>query len=129
MNTKILLVDDEERILQTFARTLRLGGYSVITAEDGEEGLALYRQEQPDVILLDLRMPGMSGLEVLQAIREDDPEANVILCTAHGDKEAVIAALRAGCPGRKSHPSRWTAITSARARVAGCLWWRKRPMD
>ncbi len=96
MDTTIILVDDETRILHTFARTLRLGGYTVITAESEQEGVALYHQEQPDIVLLDLHMPGMSGLEALQTIREHDPEANVILCTTHGDKDAVIEALRAG---------------------------------
>jgi PAS domain S-box-containing protein len=117
MDTKILLVDDEERILQTFARTLKLGGYTVITAASGSEGLALYHQEQPDIVLLDLRMPGMSGLEVLQVIREHDPEANVILCTAHGDKEAVIEALRAGASDFLPKPIDQVTLESALRRA------------
>ena len=117
MEAKILLIDDETRILQTFARTLRLEGYTVITAEDGEQGLALYHQEQPDIVMLDLRMPGMSGLEVLQAIRERDPEANVILFTAHGDKDAVIEALRAGASDFLSKPVDQVALESALRRA------------
>jgi PAS domain S-box-containing protein len=117
VDTKILLVDDETRILQTFARTLRLGGYTVITAASGQEGLALYHQEQPDIVLLDLRMPGMDGLEVLQAIREDDLEANVILCTAHGDKEAVIEALRAGASDFLPKPIDQVTLESALRRA------------
>jgi PAS domain S-box-containing protein len=96
MDTKILLVDDEPRILRTFARSLRLAGYTVVTAKSGKEGLALYFEERPDITLLDLRMPDVDGLTVLQSIRDHDPEANVILCTGHGDQEAVITALRAG---------------------------------
>jgi PAS domain S-box-containing protein len=117
VDTKILLVDDEERILQTFARTLRLGGYTVITAASGQEGVALYHQEQPDIVLLDLRMPGMSGLEVLQIIRDHDPEANVILCTAHGDKEAVIEALRAGASDFLPKPIDQVTLESALRRA------------
>ncbi len=117
METKILLIDDEARILQTFARTLRLAGYAVTTAEGGQEGLALYQQEQPDIVLLDLRMPGMDGLEVLQAMRERDPEANVILCTAHGDKDAVIDALRAGASDFLPKPVDQVTLESALRRA------------
>ena len=67
MDTTILLIDDDERILETFSRTLKLAGYIVFTAENGEKGLALYHREAPDIILLDLRMPGMDGMEVLHA--------------------------------------------------------------
>jgi PAS domain S-box-containing protein len=77
----------------------------------------LYHQEQPDIVLLDLRMPGMDGLEVLQAIREDDPEANVILCTAHGDKEAVIEAMRAGASDFLPKPIDQVMLESALRRA------------
>jgi PAS domain S-box-containing protein len=117
VETKILLIDDEVRILHTFARTLRLAGYTVITAAGGQEGLAFYHQEEPDVVLLDLRMPGIGGLEVLQAIRKQDPEANVILCTAHGDKDAVIDALRAGASDFLPKPIDQVTLESALRRA------------
>ena len=117
MNTTILLIDDDERILHTFARTLKLAGYTVFTAENGEEGMALYHQEAPDIILLDLRMPGMNGLEILQAIRAHDPEANVVLATGHGDKDAVIEALRAGASDFLSKPIDQVTLESALRRA------------
>ncbi len=96
METKILLIDDEARIRRTFARNLRMAGYTVLTAEHGAAGIAQYAEVGPDLVLLDLRMPDMDGLAVLQTIRERDPEANVILISGHGEKDAVIAALRSG---------------------------------
>jgi PAS domain S-box-containing protein len=117
VNTKVLLVDDDARILHTFARTLKLAGYSVVTAECGVEGLALYHRERPDIVLLDLKMPGMDGLAVLQAMREHDPEANVILTTGHGDKDAVIDALRAGASDFLSKPIDQVALESALRRA------------
>ena len=117
MDTKILLIDDEARIRQTFARNLKRAGYGVITAEDGPSGLIQYRREQPDIVLLDLRMPGMDGLAVLQAMREQDPEANVILCTAHGEKDAVIDALRAGASDFLPKPVDQVTLESALRRA------------
>ena len=117
MTTEILLIDDEVRILQTFSRTLKLAGYTVFTAESGEEGLSLYHREQPDVVLLDLRMPGLDGLTVLQRIRQHDPEANVILCTGHGDKDAVIRALRAGASDFLPKPVDQVTLESALRRA------------
>ncbi|MBN1179526.1 MAG: response regulator, partial [Anaerolineae bacterium] len=117
MDTRILLIDDDVRILQTFARTLRLADYTVFTAENGEQGLALYQQETPDIVLLDLRMPGMDGLQVLQAMRAHDSEANVILTTGHGDKDAVIEALRAGASDFLGKPIDQVTLESALRRA------------
>lgn len=117
MNTKILLIDDDARIVHTFARILKLAGYIVITADSGQDGLASYHRERPDIVLLDLKMPGMDGLAVLQAVREHDPEANVILTTGHGDKDAVIDALRAGASDFLSKPIDQVSLESALRRA------------
>lgn len=96
VNESFLLVDDDPRVLKTFARNLRVEGCTVFTASRGAEALEIYAQEHPDVVVVDVRMPGMDGLAVLRALRERDPEADVILSSGHGEKDAVIAALRAG---------------------------------
>ncbi len=94
--TQILVVDDDARVLDTFSRNLNLAGYPVITASNGQAALETYREAHPDITLVDVRMPYMDGFEVLRAIRERDPEAEVILVTGHGDMEMAIAALREG---------------------------------
>ncbi|MFP4394045.1 MAG: PAS domain S-box protein [Anaerolineales bacterium] len=96
MSLKILIVDDDERVLKTFARNLKMAGHTVLTASRGAQALKVYHEEQPDIVTLDMRMPGMDGFSTLQEIRRHDPEAEVILTTGHGDKEMVIEALRAG---------------------------------
>ncbi|MFP4394230.1 MAG: PAS domain S-box protein [Anaerolineales bacterium] len=96
MPTTILIIDDEPRVLRAFARNVRMLGYTVITADGGRVGLEMYHREQPEVVITDLRMPEMTGLEVLAAIRAHDPEANVILTSGHGNQDAILAAVRAG---------------------------------
>ncbi len=92
----ILIIDDDARVLKTFARNLRSEGYTVETAPDGVTGLRSYHQTRPDIVLLDVRLPGMDGFEVLHAIRQHNPDAEVILVTGHGDMKVAVSALRAG---------------------------------
>ena len=81
----ILVVDDEESIRFLYREELEEEGYTVITAEDGEEALRKVRKEKPDLITLDIRMPGMDGIEVLHRIREMDKNIPVIMSTAYGE--------------------------------------------
>lgn len=92
--TKILLVDDEESIRNMMRMTLELDGYQVSMAEDGPEALALFEKEKPDVVLLDVKMPGMDGIEVLSRIRITDPDTEVIMITGHGDMDMAVECLR-----------------------------------
>lgn len=96
MNEKVLIVDDDKRILQTFGRHLRLKGYTVLTAANGSEALALFNQNQPEVVFADVRMPPPDGFALLQIIRAQKEDAEVILITGHGDMELAVNALRAG---------------------------------
>lgn len=93
---RILVADDDERILQTMSRNLVLAGYRVLTASSGTDAVRRYQQEKPDIVLTDVRMPYVDGFEVLKKIRAYNPEAEVILVTGHGDMEMTISALRAG---------------------------------
>lgn len=81
----ILVVDDEESIRFLYREELEEEGYRVITAADGEEALRKVRKDKPDLITLDIRMPGMDGIEVLHRIREMDKEIPVIMSTAYGE--------------------------------------------
>ena len=78
---KILVIDDARSIRSLLASLLRRNGYQVMLAENGAEGLELFRQEQPDVIVLDLNMPGMDGLTVLQHVRRVSLDQPVIMLT------------------------------------------------
>ena len=84
---KILVIDDEEGIRNLLDTLLRRKGYDVVLAESGPTGLELFRRERPDVVVLDLKMPGMDGLTVLQQVHSLNPKQPVILLTGAGTSE------------------------------------------
>ncbi len=94
---KILVIDDEPGIRDLLDTLLRRKGYAVVLAESGWKGVELFRREHPDVIVLDLKMPGMDGLTVLQEIRSLDPRQPVIILTGTGtaEMEQQVRALGA----------------------------------
>jgi two-component system, NtrC family, response regulator AtoC len=94
--TQILVVDDEQLIRWSIEQNLKKQGYDVRTAEDGEVALRLVQEEQPDLILLDIQMPGISGLEVLEKVKEIDEDIVVIIVTAQGGLETAVTAMRLG---------------------------------
>ncbi|OGP53891.1 MAG: two-component system response regulator [Deltaproteobacteria bacterium RBG_13_52_11] len=88
---RILVVDDEEGIRLLYKEELEEEGYEVELAAGGEEALQKLKRSKPDLITLDLKMPGMGGLEVLERIREQDKELPVVICTAYGDYKRDLA--------------------------------------
>lgn len=92
----ILIIDDEINLRQTLARILHRAGFEVTTAENGKDGLALLARQTFDLIYMDIRMPDMSGLQVLRLIRADFPQLPVILFTAQPDLNTALDALRNG---------------------------------
>jgi CheY-like chemotaxis protein/predicted regulator of Ras-like GTPase activity (Roadblock/LC7/MglB family) len=93
---RILVVDDEPNVVKSCARILELEGFEVRGTTNGAEAITLYKKENFDLTLTDLRMPEVDGLQVLAAIREYDPSASVVTITAYGTKENVVEALRLG---------------------------------
>lgn len=94
---KALIIDDNrENIVFLANYILKPGGYEVITAMDGENGLKKALTENPDLIITDLRMPKMSGIEVLKALREEGKDVPVIVTTFHGSEELAVQAFRLG---------------------------------
>ncbi len=92
----ILVIDDEGGIRESLEVLLSLEGYSIKTAPDGEQGLRMLEMESFDLVLLDLALPGQSGLDLLPQIKERQPETPVIMITAYGTVENVVDAIRAG---------------------------------
>jgi signal transduction histidine kinase len=93
-NTPILLVDDEPGIRKVLGITLTDLGYQVITAPDGKEALRLFECRLPSIVLLDVKMPGMGGIELLRAIKRSRPETEVIMVTGHGDMDLAVRSLK-----------------------------------
>lgn len=92
----LLIIDDEEVLQDVLSSLLRREGYDVISARSGEEGLQVLEEEDVDLVLLDLMLPGISGQEVLQRIRRDDQEIVVVVVTAYSSIEGAIEAMREG---------------------------------
>lgn len=92
--SKVLIIDDDESIRKVMTVTLQDAGYQVLTARDGESGLKIFVDEGPDIILCDLRMPGMDGISVLKEMKARDPNKEVIVITAYADMELAITALQ-----------------------------------
>jgi two-component system nitrogen regulation response regulator NtrX len=92
----ILIVDDEKNIRAELSGLLADEGFRAITAADANEGLRLFAEENPDVVLLDVRLPGRSGLEVLDEIRRRDPEIPVIVMSGQGTIETAVRATKLG---------------------------------
>ncbi|MBT1072491.1 sigma-54-dependent transcriptional regulator [Pelotalea chapellei] len=101
---KILVVDDEHLIRWSLEQNLKKQGYEVLTAGNGEDALRLAREEQPDLVLLDIQLPGISGIEVLEKIKEYDEDIIVIMVTAHGGLETAVNAMRVGAYDYISKP-------------------------
>jgi two-component system NtrC family response regulator len=93
---RILLADDDESLRRVTQLQLEELGYEVVAAEDGPTALALLADVRPTLVLTDLKMPGMSGLEVLRQIRAGHPETTVIMITAFGTVETAVEAIKAG---------------------------------
>lgn len=91
---KLLLVDDEESIRTVLKITLEDAGYEVSTAENGTDALRVFRLENPDIVLTDIKMPGISGVELLARIKSESPETEVIMITGHGDMRIAIESLK-----------------------------------
>ncbi|MBN1500282.1 MAG: response regulator [Spirochaetes bacterium] len=95
-NIKILIIDDEDIIRQQVSSFLRLFNYNIIEASGGNMGLKLYEKEKPDIVLTDLRMPDVDGLEILKKISTENPDIPVIIVSGTGDMNDAINSLRLG---------------------------------
>jgi two-component system nitrogen regulation response regulator NtrX len=96
MTPRILIIDDEKNIRRTFQMVLGGEGYAVETAETGEEGLQIYQEKRPELVVLDVRLPGMDGLEVLTSLHEKDKDLPVIMISGHGTIATALEATRRG---------------------------------
>jgi len=95
-NISVLVIDDEPFVRESITSYLEDSGFIMIQAENGQEGIAVFRREKPDVVLIDLRMPGLDGLEVLDILAKESPETPLIVISGAGIMQDAIHALQAG---------------------------------
>ncbi len=91
---QIVLIDDEEDIREVMTLSLKDAGYRVETAADGQTGIKLCKRISPQIVITDIRMPGMGGLQVLEALKKNNPDIEVIVATAFGEMDLAIRALQ-----------------------------------
>lgn len=111
---KLVAVDDTPSSLELLAESLQQEGLSIFASADPEEGLDLVYREHPQIVLLDLVMPKMTGIEMLEKIVEFDPAIDVILMTAHYTTETAVEAIQKGACDYMNKP---VSIPALRARI------------
>lgn len=109
----LLLVDDDEVLRERLGRALRERGFEVTTAESGEAAIAIARRDAPEFAVVDLRMPGASGIEVLDALRAIDPATRVLMLTGYGSIATAVEATRRGAVGYLSKPADADEVVAA----------------
>ncbi len=93
---RILLVDDDQNLLDTLGTILQLDGYNVVTASSAHEGLLAMQKQPFDLVLVDLKMPRTTGLDMLKVIREQYPQTKVVIMTAYATVDTTVQAMRLG---------------------------------
>lgn len=119
---RVLVVDDEEVIRLCYRRVLSGDGFSVVSVVDGREALELIEAKKFDVILLDLRMPGLDGLQVLKAIKDRSPESEVVIVTGYPSIDTAKEAVRLGAYDYLAKP----VVPEAVIRATTGAWMQKR---
>jgi FixJ family two-component response regulator/anti-sigma regulatory factor (Ser/Thr protein kinase) len=118
---RVLLIDDEKLVRDELGGLLVDEGYQLTTAADGEEGLARFRRELPDMVITDVRMPRRDGLSVAMSIRQEAPNTPVTIITGHGNEDMVLEALRAGVTDFIKKPVRFQDLLTALLRMEAAL--------
>ena len=114
---KILVVDDEEDILNTLRGSLEDDGFEVWTAGDGAEAMQLVHTKRPDIIFLDIWLPGMDGIQTLKAIKDFDADIEVVIMTGHGTVNTAVQAIKLGAADFLEKPLSLDAILETIRRI------------
>ena len=113
MEKKILLVDDEKDILDILWIPLTDMGFTVYTAENGEKALQIFKEKKPPIVITDIKMPGMNGIELLELIKREDPDVEVIMITGHGDMNLAIKSFKDDATDFITKPINVTGLQAA----------------
>ncbi len=112
-NTRVLVVDDEPAARGGLEKLLKGEGFQVDVASDGVEAIAVAGEHPPDVVVTDLKMPNMDGIELMKKLHEIDPSVPVVVATAFGDVGSAVNAMRAGAEDYLTKPIDFDALVVA----------------
>jgi CheY-like chemotaxis protein len=119
---RIMVVDDEDLVRDLLSRYLLKLGYEVILAGDGAEALRLYRKHAVDLVLSDVRMPHLDGLQLLVALKDLNPRLPVVMISGHGEVETVVRALKAGADNFMAKPLRMDVMARVLEQSLAVAW-------
>lgn len=94
--SNVLIVDDDKIIRLSLCEILQNNGFLPVDVSSGRQAIELFKKEIPDAVLLDLKMPGMDGIETMQELKRIDPDIPIIIITAYGDVDAAVGAIKLG---------------------------------
>jgi DNA-binding NtrC family response regulator len=126
MSRCVLLIDDDQEILRTLARYFERRGWDVHTAGEAGGAALVYERERPDIVILDLHMPGISGLQLLEILLTRDPDATVLLLTGDADVATAVAAMRLGAENFLTKPVEFAHLDAAVERAYEKVQLRRR---
>ena len=120
MNKKVLIVDDATFMRMMIKNCLLKAGYeNLYEAGDGRQAFEIFQQEHPDLVIMDITMPNMDGLEALKAIKDADPNAKVVMCSAMGQEAMVVQAIQLGALDFIVKPFRPERILKTATKILG----------
>ncbi len=120
MSKQILVVDDTSFMRMTLTKILTGGNYDVVdTAESGVIAVEKFEQHRPGLVIMDITMPDMDGIQAVQKIKQIDPAAKVIMCSAMGQQSMVIDAIKAGAQDFIVKPFKGDRVLEAVAKIIG----------
>ncbi len=123
---KLLVIDDEASTRDLLKMSLESDGYTVFVAEDGPKGLEIFARENPPVVLTDIKMPGMDGIEVLRRVKEKSPDTEVIVITGHGEMNLAVQALHLEASDFINKPISDEGLSVALRRAEEKIWLREK---
>lgn len=114
---RVLIVDDQDLVREFCGRVLTCHGFEVMEADDGQQAIEMYRETQPDAVLLDVMMPTMDGITLLQELRRIDPNARVVMISGNKQEDIVKRALKLGARDYVLKPFHSTRLIGAVERL------------
>jgi len=125
----ILVVDDEADIREVLEITLMDEGYEVLLAEDGQKAMAVFLEKRPPIVITDIKMPAMGGVELLRQVKQENPDTEVLMITGHGDMDLTIASLKFGAMDFITKPVNVDILTLSVSKAAERILARRKLLE